>query len=119
MATDTMPTNGFSDHDLSDFSIWDGIKRILEPLASLRLTVALFAVSIFLILAGTFAQVDKDIWEVIGQYFRCWFAWISFPIFFPPSFVPETPANSEDVTAFGRLCISMMQGLKQLAVMCR
>jgi len=99
-------------------SVWNVIKRTLDPLASLRLTVVLFGFSIALILAGTFAQVDKDIWEVIGQYFRCWVAWISFPIFFPPSFVPEMPANPNEVTSFGRMCISIMQGLKSLAETC-
>lgn len=96
-------------------SAWDMVKLVLEPVSSLRLTVVLFAFSIALILAGTFAQVDKDIWEVIGQYFRCWFAWIPFVIFFPPSFVPEMPANPEEITAFGRMCVSTMQGLKSLA----
>jgi hypothetical protein len=99
----------------NSFSLWDGVKRLLDPIASLRLTVVLFALSIFLVLAGTFAQVDKDIWEVVGQYFRCWFAWVPFVIFFPPSFVPEMPTNPEEVSLFGRLGISTMQGLKSLA----
>ncbi|HEY2893783.1 MAG TPA: hypothetical protein VGJ16_06215, partial [Pirellulales bacterium] len=60
--------------------------RLLMPLTSLRLTVALFAISIFLIFAGTLAQVDKDIWEVVNQYFRTYFAWIDFQVFFPPAF---------------------------------
>ncbi len=64
-------------------------RQALQPLASLKLTVALFGLSIFLILAGTFAQVDKDIWQVIDEYFRCWFAWIDFQLFFPPSFSPS------------------------------
>ncbi|MDB5342285.1 MAG: cytochrome c assembly protein [Schlesneria sp.] len=101
--------------DPNGFSLWDGVKRFLDPIASLRLTVVLFALSIFLVLAGTFAQVDKDIWEVVGQYFRCWFAWVPFVIFFPPSFVPEMPTNPEEVSMFGRLGISTMQGLKSLA----
>jgi len=101
-----------------EMSVWGIVKNVLTPVASLRLTVVLFAFSIFLILAGTFAQVDKDIWEVIGQYFRCWFAWISFPIFFPPSFVPEMPTDPSEVTAFGRFGISTMQGLKRLAENC-
>jgi ABC-type transport system involved in cytochrome c biogenesis permease subunit len=62
------------------------IARTLMPLASLRLTVALFAMGIFLIFAGTLAQVDKDIWEVMHQYFRAFFAWIPFQVFFPPAF---------------------------------
>lgn len=99
-------------------SAWDVVKRILDPVASLRLTVVLFALSIFLILAGTFAQVDKDIWEVIGQYFRCWFAWVPFVIFFPPSFVPEMPADGGDISLIGRATVWTMQGLKTLATNC-
>src|SRR5687768_14894168 len=63
---------------------------LLRPLASLRLTVVLFALSIFLVFAGTLAQIDKDIWDVVGQYFRTAVAWIELPIFFPRSWnVPE------------------------------
>ena len=62
------------------------LNRLLAPLASLQLTVALFAAAIFIILAGTLAQVEKDIWQVIAEYFRTSFAWIDFKIFVPPSF---------------------------------
>lgn len=62
------------------------VNWLLSPLASLKLTVASFAASIFIILAGTLAQVDKDIWQVIDEYFRTTFAWIDFQIFLPPSF---------------------------------
>ena len=110
---ETLPSSHHQRHGAS--SLWDAVKWGLEPIASLRLTVVLFALSIFLILAGTFAQVDLDIWPVIGQYFRCWFAWIKFSIFFPPSFVPEMPADQEEITFIGRQCILMMQGLKSLA----
>ncbi|MEX2114936.1 MAG: cytochrome c biogenesis protein CcsA [Pirellulales bacterium] len=64
--------------------------RLLIPLASLRLTVALFAMAIFLVFAGTLAQVDRDIWEVMNQYFRTLFAWIPLQVFFPPAFFPST-----------------------------
>lgn len=71
----------------SEFSLWEGVKAVLAPVASLKLTVVLFALSIVLVFVGTLAQVDKDIWEVIGQYFRCWFASVPFQVFAPPSFV--------------------------------
>lgn len=58
----------------------------LMPLASLRLTVVLFVAAIFLVFAGTMAQVDKDIWDVVKLYFRTYVAWIDFQIFFPPAF---------------------------------
>ena len=91
MATNLMPADDFSAHKTSEFSLWNGVKQVLEPFASLKLTVILFAMSIFLILAGTLAQVDKDIWEVISLYFRCWFAWIPLQVFFPRSFFIDDP----------------------------
>ena len=62
------------------------VHRVLIALASLRLTVTLFVLSIFLIFAGTLAQVDQDIWDVMNQYFRAWIAWVPFQIFFPRFF---------------------------------
>lgn len=59
------------------------VERVLKPVASLKLTVTLFALSAFLVFAGTLAQVDKGIWTVVSQYFRCLVAWIEFQIFFP------------------------------------
>ena len=49
---------------------------LLAPLASLRLTVALLALSLFLVLAGTLAQIDYDVWQVLNDYFRTWLTWI-------------------------------------------
>src|SRR5262249_33252312 len=57
--------------------------RVVSVLASLRLTVLLFVLSIFLVLAGTLAQVDLGIWTVVAKYFRSLFVWIPFQIFFP------------------------------------
>ncbi len=84
------------------------MRRVLAPLASLKLTVVLFALSIFIVLAGTLAQVNADIWEIINQYFRVemsdlfhdsfpWinvralFVWIDLQLFLPPSFFPSRP----------------------------
>ncbi len=61
------------------------LRRLLMPAASLKLTVVLFSLAIFLILAGTVAQVDKDIWLVLRQYFRTWWSYIEFRIFMPRS----------------------------------
>jgi hypothetical protein len=59
-------------------------KYVLRPLASLRLTVILFALAIGLVLFGTLAQVDAGNWTVIKHYFRNYgFVWVPFQIFFP------------------------------------
>ena len=58
-------------------------RRYLAPYASLKLTVVLMAMATFLVFAGTVAQIDKGIWTVVDEYFRCALAWIDLQIFFP------------------------------------
>jgi hypothetical protein len=53
---------------------------VLRLLASLRLTVVLFALSMVLVFFGTLAQIDKGIWTVVDQYFRSWYVWIPFQL---------------------------------------
>ena len=56
--------------------------HVLAALASLRLTVVLFALSIFLVFVGTLAQKDHDVWYVVNDtYFRVWFARVEFLAF--------------------------------------
>ena len=50
--------------------------RVLRPVASLRLTVVLFALSIVLVFFGTMAQINSGIWTVVEDYFRSWTVWI-------------------------------------------
>lgn len=50
--------------------------QILKPLASLQLTVVLFAMSMVLVFFGTLVQTQKGIWEVISLYFWSWFVFL-------------------------------------------
>ncbi len=59
------------------------IERPLKAIASLRLTVVLFACAMFLILAGTLAQVHEGIWTVVDRYFRSLVVRIELQIFVP------------------------------------
>lgn len=61
------------------------VRNVLKPLSSLRLTVILLALSIFLIFAGTWAQIDLGIWVVLKTYFRAFFVMIPLQIFLPRS----------------------------------
>ncbi|MEX0710917.1 MAG: cytochrome c biogenesis protein ResB, partial [Pirellulales bacterium] len=89
MASETLPAKTRERFAGGSDEAWGGLPdvlaTILKPLASLKLTVACFAMAIFIVLAGTLAQIDKDIWEVMGQYFRTPLAWIPLSIFFPRS----------------------------------
>ena len=59
------------------------VRKVLTILGSLRLTVVLLSLSAFLVLAGTLAQIDHDIWYVVWHMFRTWVAWIELQFFFP------------------------------------
>src|SRR5687768_13157469 len=65
---------------------------ILKPLASLRLTVVLLALAMVLIFAGTWAQVDHDVWTVQKRYFHTFVTWINLGLF-----LPRAPLPAENV----------------------
>ena len=66
------------------------MRKVIELFGSLKLTVVLLALSMVLVFAGTLAQVDKGIWTVMAEYFRCFIAFIELPVFFPRSWnVPD------------------------------
>ncbi len=69
----------------------DGLLATLKLLASLRLTVVLLAMAVFIVFAATLAQIDKGVWVVVDQYFRSTVAWIRLGIFFPSSW--DVPTN--------------------------
>jgi hypothetical protein len=98
MASNTLPGSRFEVPDDLPYSQADRASfgarfaKLIAPLASLRLTVVLLAMAIFLIFAGTLAQTQKDIWEVMNQYFRCVVAHIDLQIFFPKSFFEDGKA---------------------------
>ena len=52
------------------------IRAALKTVASLKLTVSLFAMSIILVFFGTVAQKNAGIWSVVDQYFWSWMVWI-------------------------------------------
>lgn len=63
-----------------------GLREALAPIASLKLTVVLFALSTFIVFAGTLAQRYYGIWTVVDDIFRCYLTWIELRFFVPESF---------------------------------
>lgn len=59
----------------------DHALRVLKAVASLRLTVVLFALGIALIFFGTVAQMDNGVWTVVERYFWSWGVWVPFELF--------------------------------------
>jgi hypothetical protein len=55
--------------------------KFFKVLASLRLTVVLFVLSMLLVFFGTVAQMDQGLFTVLHSFFRCFLAWIPFQVF--------------------------------------
>ena len=66
----------------------DVATKTLAVLASLKVTVVLLALATFVVLAGTLAQVNRDMWDVMAEYFDAWVAIIRVKVFFPITFFP-------------------------------
>ncbi|MEX0700925.1 MAG: cytochrome c biogenesis protein ResB, partial [Planctomycetales bacterium] len=95
MATDTVPRNSETFDVVPDeprfAALGELLKRALLPIASLKLTVALLSMAIFIVLAGTLAQDKMGLWQVVDQYFRTAIARIEFDVMFPKSLFPDMP----------------------------
>ena len=65
------------------------MRYVLQPVGSLKLAVLLFALAIVVILIGTLAQVERDIWRVMEEYFKPWVIWVDVPLLFPRSWFPQ------------------------------
>ncbi len=61
----------------------ESLRKLIAPLASLRLTVVVLALLILLIFFGTWAQRTRGIWWVMDEYFTSWGLWVPFDIFAP------------------------------------
>jgi hypothetical protein len=56
-------------------------RQVLKPVASLQLTVVLFALSMVLVFFGTVAMTKAGLWTIVDQYFRSGIVWIEFDLF--------------------------------------
>lgn len=57
------------------------LSRVLALLASLKLTIVLLTLSMYLIFVGTLAQVENGIWQVVNEYFRSKVVMVPFDVF--------------------------------------
>src|SRR5262245_20535742 len=69
----------------------DALAVVMRAFASLKLTVALFALGIFVVLVGTLAQQEANIGQVVPNYFHAWVMWVDVNLLFPKMFFPFMP----------------------------
>ncbi|MCH7729225.1 MAG: cytochrome c biogenesis protein ResB, partial [Planctomycetes bacterium] len=87
---------------------WDVIKKILQPIASLKLTVALFSMGLFVIFVGTLAQDKMEIWRAVDLYFHAWQIQIPFNVFFPSEWFPDLQDTKGAIWFPGGMLIGVM-----------
>ena len=88
MATITSETKSpITKHDNHESAF--SLSTVLVWLGSLKLTVALFALSLVIVLVGTLAQDEMNMLEVKQRYFLSWIAPLHVDDFFPQAFFPH------------------------------
>src|SRR3954468_20200203 len=75
----------------AEISLAASLTALMRPLASLKLTVTLFALGIFVVLVGTLAQQEANIGQVVQNYFHSWLMWVDVNLLFPKMFLPWMP----------------------------
>ncbi|QDU31936.1 Cytochrome c biogenesis protein CcsA [Anatilimnocola aggregata] len=70
-----------------ELTLLEQVDRVLAPLASQKIAVAMFAYGIFVIFIGTLAQTEMDIWQVMPAYFRAVIMWVDLNLI-PSVFYP-------------------------------
>ena len=78
----------------------DALAVAIRTFASLKLTVALFALGIFVVLVGTLAQQEANIGQVVRNYFHAWVMWVDVNLLFPKMFFPWMPVIHIPAPAF-------------------
>jgi hypothetical protein len=78
------------------------LRRVVVALSASGITVVLCLASIGLVMIGTLAQVQKDIWEVVNDYFRAWVCWVDLQVLFPASFFPWAARTHWDLLSVNR-----------------
>jgi ABC-type transport system involved in cytochrome c biogenesis permease subunit len=63
--------------------------RILQMAGSLKITVAMFALGLFILLVGTIAQDEESIPNVKKLYFNSFIALVPLDVFFPQTLYPH------------------------------
>ncbi|TWT98609.1 cytochrome c biogenesis protein [Stieleria varia] len=82
---DALHSESVENHD-----VLDSLASVLRVLGSLKITVALFACSLILVLVGTLAQDEMNMQDVKQRYFVSWIARMHVDDFFPQAFYPHT-----------------------------
>ena len=72
-------------------NLTDIVRSVLAPIASLKLTVFLLVLAVFVTWIITLEQAAIDIWELKNKHFSQAFVYVPFNTFFPKNWFPNGP----------------------------
>ena len=75
----------------SSVTITDIVRAILAPIASLRVTVFLLVLAVFVTWVVTLEQATVDIWELKNKHYSSLVVYVPLNTFLPPNWFPEAP----------------------------
>jgi ABC-type transport system involved in cytochrome c biogenesis permease subunit len=87
------------------------LKRILTPLASLRITVTLITLTILLVFSGTTAQKDIGAWDIQRDYFYTWGVMAPLKYFFPLTSWSDTLRGAVPLPGGYTIALAMLLNL--------
>ena len=88
MSTTTAP---LSASQRSATGITDIVRAILAPIASLKVTVFLLVLAVFVTWVVTLEQATIDIWELKNKHYSSLFVYVPLNTFLPPNWFPNAP----------------------------
>ena len=92
MATNALPkTTSARRRKTKTLTTTDRVQAILAPLASLRLTVVLLAVAVFVIFIITLQQATHDMWEIKSQHYSSLLVTVPFEEVLVERWFSDTP----------------------------
>jgi hypothetical protein len=91
------------------------VLAVLKFLASLKITVVLFALAVMIVFIGTLAQTRHDIWVVVREYFRSWYVFVPLKVFFPPAWFSNWEAPDISFPFLGGWSIGALMGVNLVA----
>jgi len=92
MATNALPkTKTARRRKSKTLTMTDRVQAVLTPLASLRLTVVLLAVSVFAIFIITLQQATHDMWEIKSQHYSSLLVTVPFQEVIVERWFPAAP----------------------------
>ena len=92
MATNALPQKTTrSRRQAKEMTAIDYVQAVLAPLASLRLTVALLGISVFVIFIITLQQATHDMWEIRKDHYSSLMVTVPFEEVLVERWFPDTP----------------------------